>query len=647
MSKPAPDNSKPSVDKNGGNKKSQPAKFSRRAWLKGTAVAAAVATAAHASGKASAERRVQNLVHIGKRTKPCKTPLNDRAASDYKTSLAQYGGQLSNTTRNLFLTAQNENMIHFGVVVIGSGYGASIAAAHLSKYLRDEHRMCILERGKEWVPGTFPDTFPKVLGNARAMLAGPTKGQVTQPLGLFNLMMNDEVNILSGSGLGGGSLINASIALRPHAEVFQQPRWPGALNNVEVLGPYYDQIARSLSLTRTPYDQTPKVRSRRMAAERLSSNPNFFDRSHVSVMYDHRHLDQQMRNRQGMIQRPCTLCGDCINGCNIGAKNTLAMNYLPVAKHNGTEMYTQMEVKSIEKKQGYYRINMEYIDDTVNEVTRHPVSINSRLVVVGAGSPASAAILLDSQSPEFEFSPRLGYGWSGNGDTIGFVVNMPPGTNIGGHGTCPPRLGPVGPTVQTSLNFYRDIELRKRLLIQDAAIPRGVSNLFNLLLNDGDLNNSMAMLGMGHDTGDGRLVKKDGRWQIKWEGLKESEYRKMVFREFEKLAAAHGGRYKRLKAFGDNLVNVHPLGGCNMSDDPAMGAVNHLGQVFNGRGGGFDFGPGGHAGVHEGLYVADGSVVPTALGVNPYMTIGALSERIAQHIVQNPNHVDLFDMQGF
>ncbi len=72
----------------------------------------------------------------------------------------------------------------------------------------------------------------------------------------------------------------------------------------------------------------------------------------------------------------------------------------------------------------------------------------------------------------------------------------------------------------------------------------------------------MVMLGMGHDEAKGRLVKKDGRWQIKWDGLKESQYRQMVFGEFERLAAAHGGKYKRLKAFGNNLVTVHPLGGC-------------------------------------------------------------------------------------
>ena len=219
---------------------------------------------------------------------------------------------------------------------------------------------------------------------------------------------------------------------------------------------------------------------------------------------------------------------------------------------------------------------------------------------------------------------------------------MEPGTNIGGFSTYPTTKPPVGPTGQTSLNFYRDVELQKRLLIQDASLPRGVGNLFSGLLGDVDLNNSMVMLGMGHDESNGRLIKRDGRWQIKWEGLKDSAYRKMVFEEFERLATAHGGRYKRLKAFGDNLVTVHPLGGCGMSDSPHEGAVNHLGQVYDGAGGGDYDCHTRQAAVHHGLYVADASVIPTALGVNPYMTIGALAERTAHHIVNNPAHGDLF-----
>jgi len=86
-------------------------------------------------------------------------------------------------------------------------------------------------------------------------------------------MFNDEVNILSGSGLGGGSLINASIALKPDAEVFHQSKWPSALRDIGTLQPYFDTVAQNLSLSRTPLDQTPKVRVRRLAAERMNRDP--------------------------------------------------------------------------------------------------------------------------------------------------------------------------------------------------------------------------------------------------------------------------------------------------------------------------------------------------------------------------------------
>ena len=614
-------------------------KFNRRTALKSAAAAAGAAATVKLSPKAAGQtprQPVKNLVQIGKRLKTCDTPLKQRAYDDYTNSLQQYGGQLANPIRDLMLTTKHDDRIHFGALVIGSGYGASIAAAKLSKYMRPEHRIAIIERGKEWIPGTFPETFKNVSGNSRAKLAGPTRGQVVQPLGLFNLMMNDEVNVLSGNGLGGGSLMNASIALKPDPEVFMQQRWPSAISNIQTLEPYYQRVASQLALTRTPFDQTPKVHRRRITASRISNSPGFFDRSPVSVMYDHRYLDQQMRNAQGMIQRPCTLCGNCITGCNVGAKNTLAMNYLPIAKHNGTEMYTQCEVTSIEKMDGYYRVNVTYIDDTENAFTRHEVSINTRLLVVGAGSPASSTILLDSVNPSFQFSPQLGRNWSANGDAIGFVVKAGPGNNIAGFGTCDHDGPGVGPTVQTSLRLHQGEELKRRVLIQDAAIPRGVVNIFTALMGDLSLDRSSAMLAMGFDEGRGELKKEDGRWQIKWEGLKDSPYRKMVFEEYSRVANAAGGRYKRLKAFGDNLVTVHPLGSCGMSDSVQGGVVNHLGQVFNGQTGG----------IHPNLYVADGSIIPTALGVNPYMTIGALSDRIASHIVENPAHTDLFAAVG-
>ena len=569
--------------------------------------------------------------------------LKQRASGDYQKSMALFGGQLSNAPEQLFYTSLKNPPDQFDVVVIGSGYGASICAARLAKHRKPGVRMAMIERGREWLPGTFKDTFAGINQQARNQLLGQKKRTVVNPLGLHNVVMNDEVNIWTGNGLGGGSLINAGIALKPDPEVFTQFKWPAALSDRAWLEPYYVRAAAGLNLTRTPFDMTSKVCSRRKAAEKLSADPQFYDLSPVAVTYDQQSLDADSRNPQGVIQRPCTLCGDCITGCNVGAKNTLATNYLPMAKRYGCEIYTQMEIRSIEQVDGLYRLNLVYFDDRECGIVRRYTSIYSRVVVLGAGSPGTPEILLKSQDAGgLCLSQALGHRWSGNGDTVGFVVDKSTISCIGGVGAYPEKEDRIGPTVQTSLRYSQNPQLEERILVQDAAIPRGATNLFRVLLRDSELNRSSVVLGMGHDGAIGRIEISEGRATIRWPGLKEAAFRKRIWQEFERIAAAEGGRYKRLQAFGDNLVSVHPLGGCAAADDPLHGVVNDLGQVFDGTHGGYADPQTGRAAVYPGLYIADGSIIPSSLGVNPLLTISALSERIAEGILNTEEHRDLF-----
>ena len=572
----------------------------------------------------------------------CSTSLKRRAQDDYQFSLQPYGGRLANDLQTLMATSSRPPLEQFAVVIIGSGYGAAICAARLSARLAPGLRICILERGREWLPGTFPDSFREASRQTRQKLTGRGQGGIDNPLGLYNIKMNSEINTLSASGLGGTSLINANVALKPDEDVFAQSCWPSALRERAVLDPYFERSARILGLARTPPDQTRKVLSRRDAAERLNPRPGFFDRSPLTVTYDDRYLDAEGRNPHGMIQRPCTLCGDCITGCNVGSKNTLVTNYLPLAKYNGTEMYTQVEVLSIQSGDSGYRIQVIARDDGSGTLQEIPLTISSQLVVLAAGSPGSAEILLQSRQCGLELSPALGQRWSFNGDTIGFVIKPRICAPIGGVGAYPDAAQPIGPTVQTSLIYNRRPELRQRLMIQEAAVPRAVTKIFSLLLQDRDLDHSMIMLGMGHDGAEGKLIWKDDRWQIDWPDLRDSHYRKMVFHDFDELAQAHGGWYKRLRMFGDTLVSVHPLGGCGMSDDPSAGVVNDRGQVFDGRAGYSGQGIADSPAVYPGLFVADGSVIPTSLGVNPLMTICAVSERIAEQIIADPHWANLF-----
>ncbi len=290
------------------------------------------------------DSRLANLVARAQTSQD--SSLKRRAKADYQRSMQPFGGRLSSPVEQLFHASTLPPHAQFDVLIVGSGYGAAICAARLAPRLQPGLRLAILERGREWIPGEFVDTFGGLFQQARNQLLGKKKRTLTNPLGLHNVLMNEQVNIWTGSGLGGGSLINANIALVPDADVFSVFKWPQALRNREVLNPYFLRVAAGLNLSRTPWDQTSKLASRRQAADRLHPHPGFFDLSPMAVMYDQRYLDEFSRNPQAMIQRPCTLCGDCITGCNVGAKNTLTMNFLPVARSHGEKSILRLKCEA-------------------------------------------------------------------------------------------------------------------------------------------------------------------------------------------------------------------------------------------------------------------------------------------------------------
>ena len=479
------------------------------------------------------------------------TPLKQQAIADYQTSMEPYGGSLSCPIEQLLHAPKNQAPYQFDVAVIGSGYGASICAARLAGRLREGRRLCVIERGKEWTPGTFGDTLRVVRGESRFELQGNKRNSVTNPVGLVNLVQNDEVNVLTGSGLGGGSLINANVALRPEPEVFNIPQWPAALRDRAVLDPYYDLAAFELGVQTTPWDATPKMRAQRLAAENLVQLGAVYQPADLSITHDCSLLDESNRNRQGVIQRPCVNCGCCTAGCNIGAKNTLAMNYLPMARRNGAEIFTQTEVVTIQKMDGYYRIYVKHYIPKADGYDTVYGMVTARIVILGAGSLGSTEILLRSWAAGFEFSKKLGWNWTGNGDALGWVLRSEQPTNIGGFGAFPHAGAPVGPTIQTNITFPDRPNFRDRVLIQDGSVARSYVNAAGLLMQDPELQSTMALLGMGHDGANGRIVLRDGgHAQVKWPGLKESAYRKYIRAHFEQVAKAHGGKYKYLKIFG-------------------------------------------------------------------------------------------------
>jgi cholesterol oxidase len=229
----------------------------------------------------------------------------------------------------------------FDVVIVGSGYGGSVAAARLTDRLHKSSgeplTVCVLERGLEHPPGSFPSRFADLPGHIR-INRSDTPEITGDAAGLFDLRIGEDVSVLVGNGLGGGSLINASVAEEPDREVFRS--WPGPLRDPRELRRYFDVAAGMLGASPAATEGLRKYREFASWAEGLGLRPQ---PARVAVTF--RSTDD---NGHGVRQDACINCGDCVTGCNFHAKNTLPMNYLARAKRNKAQIYTGVTVSHVE-----------------------------------------------------------------------------------------------------------------------------------------------------------------------------------------------------------------------------------------------------------------------------------------------------------
>jgi cholesterol oxidase len=211
------------------------------------------------------------------------------------------------------------------VVVVGSGYGAGVSAARLAE--SGAKRVLVLERGKEY--SRFPDTRDGL--EQEIHWSGKTE---RNRLGLYDLHADVDLDVLVGCGLGGTSLINANVSIEADPSVFALDVWPEAIRDAAGGGELAKYVARARAMLRPmqrPGALLPKVAAMARAAPAVRGA--HFERLDVNI-----HFGPPGTNPVGVDQTTCTDCGDCVTGCNVGAKNTLCFTYLPLAKHFGAEI---------------------------------------------------------------------------------------------------------------------------------------------------------------------------------------------------------------------------------------------------------------------------------------------------------------------
>jgi cholesterol oxidase len=540
----------------------------------------------------------------------------------------------------------------YQIVVVGSGYGGGISASRLA---RAGQQVCVLERGREFQAGEFPDTELEGAAQSQATIPHFEPVRIGSPLALMDWHIEPDFNVLRGCGLGGTSLINANASLEADPKVFEDPRWPRELiADLDTrLRDGYRHAREVLEPRPYPDDwpSLPKLEAHARSAKRMGER---FVRVPINVSFEDR------TNAFGVELRKCRLCGDCVTGCNHSAKHTVAATYLPDAWNHGAEIFTQVRVDWLERRADGWAIHYTPVKagcEIFSQVGARIVLAD--IVILAAGSMGSTEILLRSAARGLSLSARLGERFSGNADVIGFGYNTDVRINgVGAGARAIDANQPVGPTITSMIDGRTPARsLDEQWQLQDAALPGAIDSLLPSAFEaaadkwgtdtdggmldalaerarrlrsrlpdgarHGALRNTQTFLAMAVDSSSGKLeLDSDDHLRIDWPQADREPIIASLNQRMLEATQALGGTFVPNPCWGNHinsaLVTVHPLGGCSMASDAASGVTNHCGQVFC-----------GHTGtdVHAGLYVSDGGVLPMAVGINPLLTISAIAER--------------------
>ncbi|QIG49479.1 choline dehydrogenase [Nordella sp. HKS 07] len=554
----------------------------------------------------------------------------------------------------------------YDVVVVGSGYGGGVSASRLT---RMGYRVAILERGLEHLPGEYPDTPTKAL--AQIQISGSQIGRYGRPTAIFDLHVNPDMNVLVGCGLGGTSLINANVAIEVDKRVFEDPKWPSGIVDADLEEGY--RRARTM-LSPEPYPlnmtQLNKLKALERAATALGVT---YERPPINVTFEER------VNSAGVHQRACTLCGDCCSGCNVGAKNTTLMNYVADAAAGGAEVFCGVRVRAVGRAAGGWRIAYVPLGFGRQLFADDESTVSARIVVLAAGTLGSTEILLRSRDRGLSVSSRIGTGFTGNGDVLAFGYNndMPiDGIGIGveaaDYDPAKSNKRPVGPTIAGLIDLRATPELDDGIVIEEGVIPGGLGSFLPDVMaiasvalgrdtDEGDrlseisrevesltfgpyrgaVNQTQTFLAMAHDGSNGEMRLAQDRLVVDWPAIGSSATYGRIAEKIRTAVQATGGTYVPnpiwSKLMQHRLVTVHPLGGCPMGKEASLGVLDGDCRVYAGNSG---------TAIHPGLYVCDGSMIPRSLGVNPLLTISAISERAMIRLAQREKrNIDLTPRQ--
>ena len=295
------------------------------------------------------------------------------------------------------MTTRNSNAADYDVIVVGSGFGGSVAALRLTE---KGYRVAVIEAGRRFAD----DEFAKTSWDLKRYLWAPALGC----FGIQRIHLLRDVMILAGAGVGGGSLVYANTLYRPLKPFYADRQWAHITDWESELAPYFDQASRMLGVvtnpTVTPSDEViRKVAADMGVAESYHPTP-------VGVFFDKpgERVPDPFFGGAGPERTGCTECGACMTGCRVGAKNTLVKNYLYLAEQGGAKVIPLTTVTAVRPRgDGSFEVD---IRKTGTRSKRFRHMLNAGQVVLAAGTWGTQRLLHDMRDQGVlpGLSPRLG-----------------------------------------------------------------------------------------------------------------------------------------------------------------------------------------------------------------------------------------------
>lgn len=519
----------------------------------------------------------------------------------------------------------------FDQIVIGSGFGGSVSALRLSE---KGYKVLVLEKGLR----RNDEDFPKSNLETKKYLWRPELGMQ----GSLQMSFTNKVTIVHGVGVGGGSQIYANVHFIPEDEVFQSQAWTRIRSDwKETLAPYYSLAQRMLGTAKNTYsniaDDTLKAVAEEMGhgtSYKTVTTGVFFpqaDGVRGILMKD------PYFNGEGPERRTCQYCGNCMIGCRFNSKNTLMKNYLYFAERNGVEIRPSSEVIKItpldaDGHSGYAVIVKEVIDKKVRQYTLY-----TRGVVVSGGVMGTVPLLLkmrDQYKTLPKISALLGQEIRTNSETLTTANNtrekVDDGVAISSF---------ISVDHDTNMEVCRFREGSDGTWLYIPYVPMvtgtGLIRIAKFLLNT--LLHPLKTIKMLRPKGKARssilfLVMQKSEafihleWRRKWYRLFKNGVTAVQKQGDIPLTVSFPAAEKATKLFAEKLggeagsaltevilgtpTTAHIMSGVAMGTDASNGVVDLSGEVFG----------------YKNLRVLDGSIIPGNLGVNPSLTITALSE---------------------